>query len=104
VPKATTETLHAGAVIVATGHREMDPAAKYELGYGKYEGIFTQAELARLLAINGPTSGRLEDPVTGKAPRRLVMVQCVGSRDEKPGPFLIALRSAAWSRSSTRNT
>jgi len=104
--EGTTETLHAGAVIVATGHREMDPAAKYELGYGKYEGIFTQAELARLLAINGPTSGRLEDPVTGKAPRRLVMVQCVGSRDEKPGsiPYcskiccMVALKHAKYIR------
>lgn len=102
----TTETIHAGAVIVATGHREMDPSAKYELGYGTYEGIFTQTELARLLAINGPTSGRLEDPATGRAPRRLVMVQCVGSRDEKPGsiPYcskiccMVALKHASYIR------
>jgi heterodisulfide reductase subunit A len=84
----------------------MDPTAKYELGYGVYEGIFTQTELARLLAINGPTSGRLEDPATGRAPRRLVMVQCVGSRDEKPGsiPYcskiccMVALKHASYIR------
>lgn len=104
--EGTTETLHVGAVIVATGHREMDPSAKFELGYGKYGGVFTQTELARLLAINGPTSGRLEDPTTGKVPRRLVMVQCVGSRDEKPGsiPYcskiccMVALKHASYIR------
>jgi len=102
--EGTIETLHVGTVIVATGHRELDPTAKYEFGYGKYGGVFTQTELARLLAINGPTSGRLEDPATGRAPRRLVMVQCVGSRDEKPGsiPYcskiccMVALKHASY--------
>lgn len=79
------ETLHVGSIIVATGHREMNPSDKEELGYGRLGGVVTQTELARLLAVNGPTAGRLEDPKTGKAPRRVVMVQCVGSRDEKPG-------------------
>jgi heterodisulfide reductase subunit A-like polyferredoxin/coenzyme F420-reducing hydrogenase delta subunit len=79
------ETLHVGAIIMATGHKELDPAGKSEYGYGRLNGVFTQTELARLLAVNGPTAGRLEDPATGKVPRRIVMVQCVGSRDEKPG-------------------
>ncbi|CAJ35394.1 hydrogenase iron-sulfur subunit [Methanocella arvoryzae] len=83
--KARKKTLRAGAIIVATGHREMDPSGKHELGYGQFPDVLTQTELARLLAINGPTKGRLEVPSTGKRPRRIVMVQCVGSRDEKPG-------------------
>ncbi|WP_424357450.1 FAD-dependent oxidoreductase [Methanocella sp. MCL-LM] len=83
--KAKKKTLRVGAIIVATGHREMDPSAKHELGYGKFPDVLTQTELARVLAINGPTKGRLEVPSTGKRPRRIVMVQCVGSRDEKPG-------------------
>lgn len=100
----TKETLHIGAIIVATGHRELDPSEKYELGYGKHDGVITQMELARLLAINGPTQGRLEVPLTGKVPKRIVMVQCVGSRDEKPGsiPYcskiccMIALKHASY--------
>ncbi|HTX43522.1 MAG TPA: CoB--CoM heterodisulfide reductase iron-sulfur subunit A family protein, partial [Methanocella sp.] len=80
-----TETLHVGAIIMATGHRELDPSDKSELGYGRLDGVITQTELARVLAVNGPTAGRLEDPSTGKAPQRVVMIQCVGSRDEKPG-------------------
>lgn len=77
--------LHVGAIIVATGHREHDPSEKYELGYGRLPGVITQMELARILAVNGPTQGRLEVPSTKNMPRRVVMVQCVGSRDEKPG-------------------
>ena len=100
------ETLHIGSIILATGHRELDPTDKYELGYGKYDGVITQTELARLLAVNGPTLGKLEVPATGKAPRRIVMVQCVGSRDEKPGsiPYcsriccMVALKHANYIR------
>jgi heterodisulfide reductase subunit A len=83
--KAKKQTLRVGAIIVATGHREMDPSGKHELGYRKYPDVLTQTELARLLAVNGPTKGKLEVPSTGAVPRRVVMVQCVGSRDEKPG-------------------
>jgi heterodisulfide reductase subunit A-like polyferredoxin/coenzyme F420-reducing hydrogenase delta subunit len=79
------ETLHVGAIIMATGHREHDPSDKEELGYGKLDGVVTQTELARLLAVNGPTAGKLKVQGTGKVIQRIVMVQCVGSRDEKPG-------------------
>lgn len=83
--KAKKKTLRVGAIVVATGHREMDPTGKPELGYSTSPDVLTQTELARLLAINGPTCGKLEVPSTGKRPRRILMVQCVGSRDEKPG-------------------
>jgi heterodisulfide reductase subunit A len=74
-----------GAIVVATGHVEMKPYHLNELGYGKLSGVMTQTELARLLAVNGPTSGKLVDINTGQIPKRMVMIQCVGSRDRKPG-------------------
>jgi heterodisulfide reductase subunit A1 len=82
---AFERTIEAGAIVLATGHRELDPTKKYEFGYGKYPEVITQMELARILAINGPTLGRLEIPQSKKTPKRVVMVQCVGSRDKKPG-------------------
>ena len=102
----SVETLHVGAMILATGHRELDPTDKYELGYGRYGEVITQTELARLLAVNGPTQGKLLVPSTGDVPRRIVMVQCVGSRDEKPGsiPYcskvccMVALKHANYIR------
>ncbi len=102
--KARTEEVRAGAVIIATGHAEMDPSERYELGYKNIPEVLTQMELARLLAINGPTKGKLE--LKGKRPKHVVMVQCVGSRDEKPGsiPFcskiccVVAMKHASYIR------
>ncbi len=78
-------TVNTGAVIIATGHQELNPRDKEEFGYKKHQDVITQMELARILAVNGPTAGKLLVPSTGKKPRRIVMVQCVGSRDKKPG-------------------
>ena len=78
-------TLDVGAVVIATGHQELNPENKEEFGYKDYPDVITQMELARILAVNGPTSGKLIAPSTGKKPHRIVMIQCVGSRDRKPG-------------------
>ena len=82
---ATERVLNVGAVVIATGHKELNPESKEEFGYKNHRDVITQMELARILAVNGPTSGRLLTSSTGKKPRRIVMVQCVGSRDRKPG-------------------
>lgn len=109
--------LNVGAIIVATGFKEYDPSQKPQYGYGTFENVMTQMELARMLGINGPTKGMLLRPSdfsmacdtikfsTGICaggitqdnnydynysdgagiPKRIVMIQCVGSRDEKEG-------------------
>ncbi|MFW6140508.1 MAG: 4Fe-4S binding protein [Acidobacteriota bacterium] len=76
-----------GAIIAATGFDEYDPSAKIEYGYGRHENVITQFQLARLLDIDGPTKGQLLRPSDRKEPKRIVMVQCVGSRDEKTNPY-----------------
>lgn len=107
--------LNVGAVIVATGFKEYDASQKPQYGYGIFKNVITQMELARMLGINGPTKGALIRPSdlrtasdiirsstdtfesdsssedssdhsddTG-TPKRIVMIQCVGSRDEKEG-------------------
>jgi heterodisulfide reductase subunit A1 len=105
--------LNVGAVIAATGFDEYDASQKPQYGYGIFENVITQMELARILGINGPTKGALLKPSdfskvsdikpTGTCgdqgssdnasdelhdagkPKRIVMIQCVGSRDEKEG-------------------
>ncbi len=64
------EILH-GAVIFATGGREALPD---EYFFGKNENVLTQKSFERLLA------GREEKAAKAKT---VVMIQCVGSRDEK---------------------
>ncbi len=59
-----------GIVIIATGGKENLPA---EYLYGKNDKVMTQHELEEKLA----TDSNLEDPVN------IVMIQCVGSRDDE---------------------
>ena len=75
------EELTVGAIVVATGHREFDARRKPPLGYGRYANVLTQSQLARLLAASGPTDGELRRPSDGRVPRRVFMLQCVGSRN-----------------------
>jgi heterodisulfide reductase subunit A len=74
-----------GSVVIATGHKTFDMDKRPEYAYNRHEDIITQMELARLMGVNGPTKGKLLKPSDGKVPERVVMIQCVGSRDEKPG-------------------
>ena len=75
------EEISVGAVIVATGHQEFDARRKPALGFGRFRNVLTQSQLARLLAAAGPTEGEVRRPSDGAAPRRIFMLQCVGSRD-----------------------
>ncbi|MFC2170153.1 FAD-dependent oxidoreductase, partial [Acidobacteriota bacterium] len=71
-----TEEFEHGVVIVATGAQEYSPK---EYLYGQSEKILTQLELEERLAENGEWSTTDKD----KFPKNIVMIQCVGSRDEE---------------------
>ncbi len=77
--------LTVGSVIIATGHKTFDMDKRPEYAYKRHEDVVTQMELARIMGVNGPTKGKLLKPSDGKVPKRVLMIQCVGSRDEKPG-------------------
>ncbi len=77
----TSEELTVGAVILATGHQEFDASRKEPLGYDRYRNVLTQSQVARLLAASGPTAGELVRPSDGARPKKIFMLQCVGSRD-----------------------
>jgi heterodisulfide reductase subunit A-like polyferredoxin len=64
-----TVDIGGGAVIVATGGAPYEPT---EYGYGKSEAIVTQLELEQ----------KLEDPQLAAGLNEVVMIQCVGSREE----------------------
>ncbi len=79
--KPATQVLKIGTVIVATGFDMYDPTGQYL--YGENKDVVTQLELARLLDMSGPTSGALQKLSDGEKPEKLVMIQCVGSRDKR---------------------
>jgi|GEM_PF-324179 len=68
-----------GAVILATGYEEFDPTPLH-YGYGKYKNVVTQLQMARMMDPLGPTEGKILRPSDGKEAKRILMVQCVGSR------------------------
>lgn len=65
------------ALLVATGFKTFDAAKKEEYGYGIYENVITSVELENLFANHEVRTSR------GEAPRRVGIIHCVGSRDEK---------------------
>ena len=74
-----------GAIIVATGFRELEDGLYGEYGGGKYEDVITGLQFERLASASGPTDGKIKRPSDGKEPEIVVFIQCVGSRDPAKG-------------------
>jgi heterodisulfide reductase subunit A-like polyferredoxin len=83
----TEETVQVSDIIIATGYHEMQPVNVDEYNYGKHPNIITQLELAKILDPNGESGGTPVKPSDGKPAKRVMMVQCVGSRDENYYPY-----------------
>lgn len=71
------ERIPADAVVVATGFTLFDAHRKQEYGYGLYDNVLTSVDLERMMNSGAVT---LAD---GSKPRRIAILHCVGSRDEK---------------------
>lgn len=80
-PKCVTlsngEQLECNAVVVATGFTLFDARLKEEYGYGIYDNVVTSADLEQMFN-RGEVS-----LASGNRPRRIAILHCVGSRDEK---------------------
>ncbi len=70
-----------GAIIVATGYDLYPKKMLGEYGYGEDEDIINGLEFERMLSASGPTKGEVRRPSDGKVPKRVVFIQCAGSRD-----------------------
>ena len=70
-----------GAIIVATGYDLYPKEEMGEYGYGKYENVIDGLQFERMLSPTGPTQGEIRRPSDGKEPKKVVFVQCSGSRD-----------------------
>ena len=61
--------------------RSSTPRASCPWASDGYDNVLTQSQLARLLSASGPTGGELVRPSDGSVPKKIFMLQCVGSRD-----------------------
>ncbi|MBE0674067.1 MAG: FAD-dependent oxidoreductase [Bacteroidales bacterium] len=81
VRAAGSKSYPADAVVVATGFDLFDATRKEEYGYGIYENVITSADLEKMFHKGEIVTTK------GVAPRRIGLIHCVGSRDEKVGNF-----------------
>ncbi|MDY0060587.1 MAG: CoB--CoM heterodisulfide reductase iron-sulfur subunit A family protein [Myxococcota bacterium] len=87
-------TEQVGAIIVATGYQlytigreqpKPDLKGYGEYGYGEDPDIIDGLQFERLASASGPTSGAIKRPSDGKVPKKVVFLQCIGSRDPAKG-------------------
>lgn len=72
-----------GAIVVATGFDLYNPDKLKEYGYGSIPDVITSLQFERLLSASGPTTGDVKRISDGKVPKRVVFIQCAGSRDKE---------------------
>ncbi len=77
VTLAGGERLAAEAVVVASGFDLFDARLKEEYGYGIYDNVITSADLETMFREKRVLTA------DGRVPRRVAILHCVGSRDEK---------------------
>jgi heterodisulfide reductase subunit A-like polyferredoxin len=77
--------LDVGAVILAPGFDEYRAEQKGEYGFGRYPNVLTSVQFERMLSAAGPYQGHLVRRDNGKDAARIAWIQCVGSRESKPG-------------------
>ncbi|MEC4894729.1 MAG: FAD-dependent oxidoreductase [Oscillatoria sp. PMC 1051.18] len=75
VTVSTGEEIEAAAILVATGFKHFDASFKEEYGYGIYDNCITSVELDAMLKAQSVKTS------SGKLPKKVAMVHCVGSRD-----------------------
>ncbi len=98
--QSATKEIEVGAIIAATGFAPYNALENNDYGYGIYENVVTQSDLERLLNPTGPTGGHLLRISDNKRPKKIGMVQCVGSRDLKTNPHcsqvccMVAMKNA----------
>lgn len=85
--KGGEREVEVGAIIVATGFEEWSPEPLAQYGYGRYKNVITLMQFTRMFDVTGPTGGKVVRLSDGKPANRILIVNCVGSRDERYIPY-----------------
>jgi heterodisulfide reductase subunit A len=73
--------LDAASIVLSTGYSVFDAQKKPQFGHLSLPDVVTSLELERMINASGPTGGKIRRMSTGKTPKSIVFLQCVGSRD-----------------------
>jgi heterodisulfide reductase subunit A len=74
-----------GAIVLSPGYEIFDPKLRGDYGYGKMQNVVSSLDFERLLCATGPHEGEILRPSDRKHPHKIAWIQCVGSRQVKPG-------------------
>ena len=77
--------LNVGSVILAPGYKPFDPSGLDIYGFHQLPDVVSGIEYERLLSASGPYQGHLVQPSTGREPKKIAWIQCVGSRNKAAG-------------------
>ncbi|MGD0056744.1 MAG: 4Fe-4S dicluster domain-containing protein [Methanomassiliicoccales archaeon] len=80
-PEASNKQLAVGAIVVANGFEPFDPVKEPRYGYGLYKDVVSSVDVERSII----RTGRILVPSSGETPKRIAIIQCVGSRDDRFG-------------------
>lgn len=80
-----TVTRKVGAIVAATGYDVFDHSKYEEYGGGRIPDVISSLQYERMLSASGPTNGHIKRPSDGREPKKIVFIQCVGSRDKSKG-------------------
>ena len=83
--KPEVSQYNVGAVILATGFKDVDPAKLASYNYQKSANIVTGLEFERISSASGPYGGKISRPSDLRKPQKIAFVQCAGSRTREPG-------------------
>lgn len=85
--KPERKTVKVGSIVVAAGFSEYDPSEiePYHYGQEGYDNVITQLQLERMLSPTSITNSEVLRPSDGRIPKNIVMIQCVGSRNDQVG-------------------
>ncbi|KJS17058.1 MAG: pyridine nucleotide-disulfide oxidoreductase [Hoeflea sp. BRH_c9] len=73
--------IEAGAAILTTGFTHFDSVNKPEWGFGTYPDVVTTVQVEQMLS----SGAGVKCPSDGRAPDRVAILLCVGSRDRQIG-------------------
>jgi heterodisulfide reductase subunit A len=79
--RARNVTRNVSAIVYATGIDPIEACETGRLGCGRYSNVISSVDAERILN----EKGRLLRPSDGKPPKKVAVVQCVGSRSVKIG-------------------
>ncbi len=73
--------LNVGAIILSLGATTFDPSILFPYGYGKFKNVITSIQFERILNAAGPSKGEVIRLSDGKHPKKILWINCIGSRN-----------------------